>query len=208
MASPLCKDLKVAVDELVSPELQGHVDVIPVTPVSPATSTMHVDESVAPSQSSDVIPGLSKEVKNKLGEGMFKAEELISQLYAHMGGMMTTLKDVNDKGKRDDGKDVVDVKKFMMHIAKNTIRYANWMSDFVYRDDLRKAPVMMEGYQGRDEHFDSDVELLGASSDSSIRSIPLGFSKGGGRGKKDGKKRINRNASTAIPAADPYAWCV
>ena len=38
---------------------------------------------------------------------------------------MTTLKDVNDKGKRDDGKDAVDVKKFMMHIAKNTIRCAN-----------------------------------------------------------------------------------
>ena len=73
----------------------------------------------------------------------------------------------------------------------------------MYHGDLLKAPDLMEGYQGRDEHFDSDVELLGASSDSSIRSIPLGLSKGGGRGKKDAKKRINRDADTAIPAAVP-----
>ena len=121
---------------------------------------------------------------------------------------MTTLKDVNDKRKRDGGKDVVDVKRFMMHLSKNTIRCSNWMSHFVYHGDLLKAPDLMEGYQGRDEHFDSDVELLGASSDSSIRSIPLGLSKGGGRGKKDGKKRINRDADTAIPAASLCLVCL
>ena len=112
------------------------------------------------------------------------------------------MKELNDEGSVD-GKDVVDVRLFMMHIAKNTVHMANWAGRFVYEGVLRTTPVLLEGYSGPGEKSDSDLELDATVSDASQRSIPLVGSKVIG---PDKKKKVSENGtqkSTAVPATAP-----
>ena len=178
-------------------EERGVLEVSPVPLASPATSTaMQVEGSMAPVQ-------LSDESEKKVLESMSKVDGLVSQLLACLGGAMGELKELNDKGNRDGGKDAINVNVFWKHIAKNVVHVSNWVGHFVYEGDLRKTPVMMDGYCGLDDAPDSDLELDGTATSSSKRSVPLGLSKVSKVSAKESKAITRKSASAAVPAADP-----